>query len=322
MTSEVEERIHRALQSHALEKITYGYRLKQPAGAGVSTLRLLPVNEVRDGVRVVAVAEIVADYNAAQLPPFSATGVQRLNAMAVHGAYHLNNGRLRQTAQYSIYENESAAHLAAQSILNAFGGQLPIGLSTALGTTSATAREYQRAHHGMPRQWQNPLPEESLNAAAKLLQERGLVASHDATAVWAELRLGGECPSRTIDPQAETAVLRVDTAVAHPIAGAGYFSTLSLPLAAAPAHSAEICRRLNALEFEQSDFVPRLGAWGLHGPDGVPGYCCFIPSAEPFGEMHVAMLWWSAIRAAWIRDRFWAARRGLVLEALTPGVPQ
>jgi hypothetical protein len=312
--SEVEERIHRALKPHPLEIIERGYRRVHETGT--STLRLFPVDEVRDGLHLVAVAEIDTKHSAAGIPAFHAAGVQRLNAMAVHGAYHLSGGKLRQTAQYSVYSNETAVHLAVQSILNAFGGQLPIGRSTALSTSSAAVREQQRAHHAMPQQWQKPLDEESLKAAVTMLQERGLAASNGPTAVWAELPLSGDCPTRAIDPQAETALLQVNVGIPHPIAGTGYLATISLPLAQAPPNSAEICRRLNALELEQSDFVPRLGAWGLQGPNDLPGYCSFIPCAEPWGDLHITLMWWTVRRAAWIRDRFWVARVGLQLDAL------
>jgi hypothetical protein len=81
----------------------------------------------------------------------------------------------------------------------------------------------------------------------------------------------------------------------------------------APADSTEICARLNELEFEEVDFVPRLGAWGLHAPNDLPGYSCFIPSAEPLGGMHMILLWWYVRRAGWLRERFWAAKVGLRL---------
>jgi hypothetical protein len=314
VTSEVEVRIHKALEPHPLEKIEFGYRRVHETGS--STLRLLPVNEVREGMQVVAIAEIDTKYTAgAGFPSFHAIGVERLNAWAVHGAYHLISGRLRQTAQYSIHANESAAHLAAQCILNAFGAQLPIGRSTALATSSAAVLEQQRAHHAMPRQWQTQLDEASLQAATTMLQGRGLAASNNAIGVWAELALSGDCPSRSIDPQAETALLQVNVNVPHPVAGAGYLATISLPLASAPPNSAELCRRLNALELAQSEFVPRLGAWGLQGPEDMPGYSCFIPCAEPWGDLHLTLIWWCAVRAAWIRDRFWRAKAGLDLDS-------
>jgi len=316
VTSEVEERIHKALQAHRLERLDNGYRLVHPAAAGVSTLRLLPADRVGDGQQVAAIAEITADYGTAGLPSFHATGVQRLNAMAIHGAYTLRDGALRQTAQYSIYANETAVHLAVQSILNAFGAQLPLGRSTALATKSPAVLKQQRAHHALPHQWQKPLAEESLKKTTGLLQRSGLAASNNAVAVWAELPLSGNCPSRSIDPQAQTALLQVNTSIPHPIAGAGYFSTLSLPLEQAPPNTVEICRRLNELELEQQDFVPRLGAWGLHGPKDLPGYSCLLPSAEPLGEFHTTIMWWCARRAAWLRDRFWSAQTGLQLEAL------
>jgi hypothetical protein len=315
VTSEVEERIQKALAHHPLERIEHGYRLVHPEGAGISTLRLLPANVVRDGLHVVSIAEIVAEYASSRLPSFHATGVQRLNSWAVHGAYHLNDGRLRQAAQYSIYSEEPAVHLAVQSILNAFGGQLPFGLSTALATTSAAALRQQRAHHGMPGRWPKALDEEALIAASASLQQRGLAASNSSTAVWAELPLSGDCPSRSIDPQAETALLQVNVGIPHPVAGAGYLATISLPLPQVPANSAEICARLNALELEEIDFAPRLGAWGLHTPNDLPGYSCFIPSTEPLGALHMTLMWWCVRRAAWLRDRFWAAKVGLRLDA-------
>jgi hypothetical protein len=319
LTTEVEERIHKALQSHPLERTEQGYRLIHPGGAGVSLLRLLPVKEVTEGQQVVAVAEIVAEYSSEGLPSFHAVGVQRLNAAAVHGAYHLRNGRLRQIAQFSIYASEPSVHLATQTILNTFGGQLPIGRSTALAKISPEALERQRAHHAMPGQWQNPLQEQALSAATSMLQKAGLAASNNATTLWAEFALSGTCPSRSLDPQAETAVLQVDTGIPHPIAGAGYLARISLPLEQAPADSAEICRRLNALELEQTDFAPRLGAWGLHGPNDLPGYSCFIPSAEPIEGMHVAVMWWCLTRSTWLKERFWVAKQGLQRDRIPIG---
>ncbi len=78
-----------------------------------------------------------------------------------------------------------------------------------------------------------------------------------------------------------------------------------------------MCRRLNALELEQVDFAPRIGAWGLHGPNGLPGYSIFIPCAEPVGGLHMAIMWWCVRRAAWLRDRFWVAKRGITVDAVS-----
>lgn len=317
MASEVVDRVHKALASHPLERTADGYRLVHKTGSGISTLRLLPVEAAAGAAHVDTIAQIEADYTASAVPAFHAAGVERLNAMAVHGAYQLKSGRLRQTAQFSIYANESAVHLAAQSILNAFGAQLPIGLSIALATSSAAALEQQRAHHAMPREWRQPVSEQSLQAAKAEFQQRGLAAASDSSSLWAELPLSGDCPSRSIDPLAETALLQVNTTIAHPIAGAGYLSTISLPLTEAPVDAAEICRRLNAWEFEQVDFPPRIGAWGLHGPGGIPGYSVFFPCAEPVAGFHLAMMWWCVRRAAWLRDRFWVAKRGLTIDALS-----
>ena len=324
MNSEVAERIHKALESHPLEKIDQGYRLNH--AAGTSTLRLLPARPLPEATAgatagamdnpLLGIAQIDTEYRTGGFPAFHAAGLQRLNAMSVHGAYYLAGGRLRQSAQFSLYTKESAVHLATQSILNAFGGQLPIGRSTALGTASAAALEQQRAHHGLPRAWQKPIAEEALKATETMLRERGLAAAHGPDAVWAEFVLSGECPSRSIDPNAETALLQVHAGLPHPVAGVGYLATISLPLTKPPGDPAEICRRLNALELLQEDFIPRVGAWGLHGPNDLPGYSCFIPAAEPFGDFHTTMMWWCALRAAWIRDRYWAPASGLDTERI------
>lgn len=313
MTSDVEARIHRALQAHALERTAQGYRLVHPGGAGVGTLCLRPVaapsppdGEDAARPRVVAIAEITAEHAAPGLPNLHALGLQRLNGMAVYGAYQRVAEGLRQTAQYSIFADEPAPHHAAQSILNAFGGQLPLGRSTVLATVSPAAMKQQRAHHHLPGRWRVPLPVESLRSTAAALQARGIAAGSDETAVWAELPLRGTVPSRSIDPGAETALLRVDTTVAHPIAGAGYLATLRLPWTRPPSEPARLCQELNALEQTLVDFPPRFGAWGLLGRDDLPGYTCFIPATEPFGDAHEALMWWSLWRAAWIRDRCWA----------------
>ncbi len=318
MPSEVEERIHKALASHALERLDDGYRLVHPSGAGVSTLRLLPAETAADGgTPVAAVAEMTAEYGGVNFPSFHPVGVQRLNAMAVYGAFELHGRQLRQSARFSIYANEPAPHLASQTILDAFGAQLPIGRSIAMATLSPAMLEEQRAHHAMPREWPKPPDEEFLKAATQFLQGRGLAASNNATAVWAELPLSGDCPSRAIDPDAETALLHVLLGMPHPIAGVGYLANISLPLKAVPPEAAELCRRLNALELDQTDFPPRLGAWGLHGPNDMPGYTLFIPSREIREGLHITLIWWCALRAAWLRDHHWAAGAGLV-----PGVGQ
>jgi hypothetical protein len=308
--SEVEERIHKALTSHALERLEDGYRLVHPGGAGVSTLRFLPA--AADGP-VVAVAEMTADYGGDNFPSFHPLGVQRLNAMAVYGAFELRGSRLHQAARFSIYANEPAPHLASQTILDAFGAQLPIGRSIAMATLSPAVLEEQRAHHAMPREWPKPPDAAALEAATQFLRARGLAASNNDKAVWAELALSGDIPSRAIDPDAPTALLHVLLGVPHPIAGVGYLANISLPLKAAPPDAADLCRRLNALELEQTDFPPRLGAWGLQGPEDVPGYTLFVPARELRDGLHITLLWWCALRAAWLRDHHWAAGAGLRL---------
>lgn len=312
MTVEVEERIHAALKSHPLERTVDGYRLMHAQGSGVSTLRLLPVQA--EGSTVVATAEIAAQYNPVGLPAFHAAGVQRLNSMAVHGAYELRKGQLWQTAQVAVRADEPRVHFVVQTILNAFGAQLPIGRSTALMIVSPEVQEQQRAHHAMPRDWTKTIRQEDLDAATAALREHGLAAANDASRVWAELALSGDCPTRAIDPQAQTALLQAHAGVVHPIAGTGYLATISLPYARPPAEAAELCRRLNALEFEQVDFVPRLGAWGLHGSGDTPGYSCFLPCAEPQEGLALTMIWWCVLRAAWLRDRAWAANEGIRFE--------
>ena len=322
MTSEVEERIHRVLKSHPPERTDDGYRLVHPGGAGISTLRFAPPDEHRDGPQAAAVAEVVADFGVSDFPSFHPTGVQRLNAMAVFGAYHLNGPRLRQTARYTIYSSDPDPHLATQTILHAFGGQLPLGRSVAIGTTSPAALEQQRAHHNLPRQWPAPFPQEEMQNAAAVIQGQGLPASNHATAVWSELALSGDCPSRTIDPAAETAVLQVSVDTPHPVAGAGYLAAITLPAVEKQVNPAAICARLNALEWDEVGFAPRHGAWGLHGPEDVIGYRCFMPAGVPYEGLQTSLLLFMALRAAWIRDRYWRVKQGITLESLANPKPQ
>jgi hypothetical protein len=285
VTSEVEERIHKALTASA--RAHRAWLPARPPRESASARCDCCRSRNRRGQQVVAVAEITAEYEPAGLPSFHPSGVQRLNRMAVYGAYELREDQLRQTAKVSIYANEPAAHLVAQSILNAFGGQLPIGRSAALATMSAAVLEQQRAHHAMPREWNKPPDEESLRLPRRS-NCRGRDWRHPTTpsSVWAELPMSGDCPSRSIDPRAETALLQVNTTtMPHPIAGAGYLATIFLPLPKPPADSTEICRRLNELDLEHLEFAPRLGAWGLHGPEDLPGYTCFFPSAEPIARI-------------------------------------
>ncbi len=315
MSSEIEADIHRKLEKHGLERIEHGYRVVHPGGVGVSTLRLVPfTGTAGEGPNLVSVAEICAEYHLPALGNFHPAGVQRLNALAVHGAYHQRGSSLSQKAQFSIYSNEVAVPFVVYAILTAFGAQLPMGQSIALATGSPAALEEQRAHHAMPREWRKPLPEGALQAATQSFHSHGLAASHNDTAVWGEIPLSGASPSRSVDPAAETALVQVNIGVVHPVAGAGYMSSVSLPWPRPPVNPADICRRLNELELENADFVPRLGAWGLHGDDDVPMYTCFMPCAEPYSDLHISMMWWSAMRAAWIRDRFWVAGQGMDLD--------
>ena len=311
MSSEIEQRILNALAKHPLERTADGYRLVHADGVGVGTLRFIPVDPDGEGVRVLSVVEITAEYHAPALRQFHPAGVQRLKALAVHGAFSQPADTLVQKAQLSIYSNEVSAPFMVWTALTAFGQQLPFGQSTCLATGSGEVLEQQRAHHGMPRQWPQPLPPEALQATVASLHSRGLAASSNDKAVWAEVALSGTCPSRSIDPAAETALLQVNVATPHPIAGAGYLATLSLPWPKRPADPVETCRRLNELEWARSDFVPRLGAWGLHGPEDVPRYSCFMPCTEPFADLHSTLIWWQAVRAAWIRDELWVAGEGI-----------
>jgi hypothetical protein len=322
LSSEIEEQIHKALEKRGLERIEHGYRVVHPGGFGISTLRLIPfTGTAAEGPNLVSVAEIGAEYHLPALHSFHPAGVQRLNALAVHGAYHQRGDNLLHKAQFSIYSNEAAGPFVVYAILTAFGAQLPMGQSVALATRSAAELEQQRAHHDMPRVWRKPLPNGALKIAMESFHARGLAASHNDKAAWGEIPLSGTCPSRSIDPAAETALVQVNIDVVHPIAGAGYMASISLPWPKPPANPADLCRRLNELELENPDFVPRLGAWGLQGDDDVPMYTCFMPCPEPYSDLHLSMMWWSAMRVAWIRDRFWVAGQGVDFDKAAVAAP-
>lgn len=313
MTSELENRIHDALKPHPLERIECGYRFVNETGS--TTLRFSPADEMREGMHLVAVAEIATEFNPAAVSVFDETGLQRLNARAVNGAYVSIDGRLHQMAKYSIYENEPASHLAVKIILDTFGDQLPYGLSVARAAMSPVALERERAHHAAPRRWAVPLPDNTFKQAAAVMNERGLFSSEESAGFVAEIPMSGDVASRLINTNAETALLRVDVATPHPIAGAGYYATIGFPVSPPPEHAAEICRRLNDIELEQNDFVPRIGAWGLRGVSGEPVYSCFIPAIDSFPHLHTILMWWCARRAAWFRDRFWTGGAGFTRNA-------
>ena len=117
-----------------------------------------------------------------------------------------------------------------------------------------------------------------------------------------------------IDSSTQTALLHVSTDVLHPLAGVGYLATIALPRDPDPREATQLCSALNELEMLQTDFVPRLGAWGLRGLDDDLAYTMFIPTDEPFLNFS-SLINWSILRAIWIRDYCWDQDRGISVPA-------
>ena len=149
---------------------------------------------------------------------------------------------------------------------------------------------------------------------AELLNDRGIVSTIEDGRVTAEVVLSGSATSRMRDPKAETALLGVKTHVPHPLAGVGYLATIALPIdphrSVLPAWSAI----LNEQELASTDFVPRLGAWGVRGAGNELVYSQFIPMDLPMRGLQSTIMWWMIKRTIWLRDTFWAPNRGLTVD--------
>jgi hypothetical protein len=283
---------------------------------GWTCLRFLPADEVKDGLHLVGIAEIETEFAASRVPSLMPAGIQVLNSRSVFGAFYESDGYLRLRTQYSIYEQEPASQLAAALIVKAFNGHLPFGFATARAQFIPDALVKHRAHLDAPRMWRSPVEPAGFEEGARKFRDAGLLATPGPTGICLEVPLSGDCPSRSYDPRAETALLMLETNAPHPLAGVGYVATIALPVDPIGEELVEVCRELNAFEMRQGDFVPRYGAWGVRGLDDELVYAMFLPTSEAWGLLHNTILNWNVQRAIVIRDLFWEEGRGISLNRL------
>lgn len=309
MNSRVEALVHDQMAHQNVRRIQDGYEAEDRIA--VSRLRFLPATGGDRRFRVVSIAEISTTFSPELARSFSPLGVAVLNSQAVYGAYLLEEGQLSMRAQYTVYEEEPAAELAARMILDAFAAQMPFGCSNIFASASEDQLRQQRAYQECPRTWQETVSLDAFESLASIMRGRGIVCTPQEHGITAEIPLSGSCPSRMIERDADTALLVVTTHIPHPVAGVGYLATIALPTDPPAGEIATWCARLNALELRQVDFVPRLGAWGVRGVDNELVYSQFLPMNRPFGHIHQTIMSWMVERAAWLRRLGWERGRGL-----------
>ncbi len=203
--------------------------------------------------------------------------------------------------------------MAAFFILEAFGKQQAFGVSEALSRVSEEHFKQNRGVLGSTRTWETPIPPEEFQAAAELFNNNGFASTAAEGGFVLEVPLSGGIPTRMMDISAQTALLRVMTNVPHPVVGAGYLTTIALPLNPAKSEIIEVANTLNSLEFQQGDFVPRFGAWGVRLLGGDLVYSSFLQTSERYGDLHQTMMNWNIRRTLWLRENYWNPERGVVI---------
>ncbi|MDB9704052.1 hypothetical protein OAA86_08170 [Rhodospirillales bacterium] len=152
---------------------------------------------------------------------------------------------------------------------------------------------------------------------AKHFQRMGLVSTRGSHGLVLEVPLSEvSAPSRMMESSAETAMLHVSIDTPHPLAGVGYLSTIALPIDPPIQEIVEIASKLNELEHEELDFVPRLGAWAIRGLGDQLVYSMFWATPKSDETMHSTMMNWMLQRTFWLRDNFWVSGEGLKIEGI------
>lgn len=240
--------------------------------------------------------------------------VARLNRRSCFGYFKSEDSTLCLSATFSIYEKEPAARWIAGVILRALGEQLALGFGIAQSYARPELLAGNRANLEYPRYWTNEHGPEVFEKTAAGFLSRGLISTASEGVITLEVPLDGGIPSRMIDKKAETALLHVSANVQHPLAGCGYAATIALPydpdLALIPA----LCDKLNRLEEEPEDFVPRFGAWGTRSVDNELVYSFFWPTNQANDTLPGTIMNWMVLRTQWLRDQYWAPGLGIRCE--------
>lgn len=286
----------------------------------ITSLQFKRRDEVCDDFHLISVAEIESIFLPSNLPHYEHQHLGWLNSHSVFGAYFLQDGKIHLKAQFSIYEEEPASEFIANLIINVYGRQQSIGSYEAKSKVDHDFLIKSRSFFNGAHKWENQVSDDEYNEVANIFTNRGLLASGGKGGFVLEIPLSGDSPSASVDPKAQTALLKVTTSVPHPIAGMGYLSTIALPITPRKNKINDIANSLNLLEFNQDDFVPRLGSWGVRvlGTDLVYSY--FIPTGDRYGDFHEIIMNWNIQRLLWIKDNFWDPEKGISLPTNSAGL--
>lgn len=310
--SSVEEIVSRDLESKGVQNIGGEFIFED--GGDITSLRFIHRDIVIDQFHMVSIAEIETVFNPKKIPQFSPVQLGWLNSRASFGAFYLVKDILHLKSQFSVYANEPAEQMLADFILQTFGTQQSFGFYETNSKISDVQFQQSRGYLNMPRSWPDEVSTEEFEVSANNFNEIGYFSNAGNGGLVLEVILSGDKPTRLFNPYAQTALLRVATDVPHPLLGAGYLSTIALPINPSQSEITEIATSLNQLEFQQDDFIPRIGAWGVRllGQDLV--YSSFIPTGGKYGALHQTLMNWNIQRTIWIRDNYWDSEKGVVIQ--------
>jgi hypothetical protein len=313
--SQVTELIDEQLNGQEIDTIPNGYRWILPEGH--TDLVVTPTHIENNEWGLCEIISINTEFKDAtyELTP---SQVAHLNRRSAFGSFYLNDGKLECKQTISIYENEPAHRWYALIILTTLGSQLPFAIGQIQSEVSDESLRGNRANLEYPRFWDIPPSSEIFDQAADRFQSIGLVSTRGTHGLVLEVPLTEDsAPSRILDSSAETALLHVSVDTPHPIGGVGYLSTIALPIDPPVSEIVEVANKLNELEHEQLDFVPRLGSWATRGMGDQLVYSMFWPTAQSDETMHQTMMNWMVQRVFWLRDNFWRPEEGIRLEDLS-----
>jgi hypothetical protein len=312
--SSVSDLIHKELQGQDIVVLPNGYRFALSEGHTDLTISPVQIEDDEWGLCEIISVRTVFKEGTYQLNPAQ---VAHLNGRSAFGSLYLNDGNLECKQSISIYKEEPASRWYALIILTSLGSQLPFVIGQIRSEASDESFRENRANLEFPRQWQTPPSPELFDVAAEHFQQMGLVSTSTSSGLVLEVPLTEEsAPSRMMDSSSETALLHVSVDTPHPIAGVGYLSTIALPIDPADDVIVDVANKLNELEDEQLDFVPRLGSWCVRGMGNQLVYAMFWPTSTSDENMHSIMMNWMLHRTVWIRENFWESGKGVTIEGV------
>jgi len=312
MESKIEALVLRHLsQFPKLVKIDRGVESTVPQGK--TTLTFGDSSDIFDARSPCSIAEIETIFTG-QLANLDEVTLAGLNRRTIWGNFFERDGQLGLRLSCSIYQDEPAAEWIASLLMQGLGEQLAVGFGNIKAYLSPNNLPHSRANLEFPRSWANLFEPGCFSAAAKQFSDQGWVSTGQESSFTLEVPMGPGGASRMIEKSAETALLRVDVGVPHPLAGVGYFGSIALPINPKADDIPAISCRLNALEHELADFPPRFGAWATRCTGKELVYAVFLPNVRADSGIPKTMMAWLVRRALWLRDEIWEPRHGVNIE--------